>query len=166
MTTGIRSARAVVALVACAVVLATGCSSGQPPASGPTAPGRPALAARYLAIAQPANRRLDADFDGLDDHDHDDLHASAAYLRDAAATERRFDVQLLRLPLLPAMETVARLMAAANQSRALLTDQAAGSTSLAQLRGYEPRLTAANASVEEAVRVIRDQLGLPPPNSS
>jgi hypothetical protein len=31
---------------------------------------------------------------------------------------------------------------------------------------YEPRLTAANAPVEQAVRIIRRQLGLPPPETS
>ena len=50
----------------------------------------------YLAIALPANRRLDEDFDGLDDN-HNDLAAAEAALRDAAATERQFDRLLLAL---------------------------------------------------------------------
>ena len=33
-------------------------------------------------------------------------------------------------------------------------------------RGYQRRLDAANEPVEDAVRVIRDQLGLPPPDTS
>jgi hypothetical protein len=37
---------------------------------------------------------------------------------------------------------------------------------LSQLHGYQPRLTAANKPVEDAVRVIRRQLGLPPPETS
>jgi hypothetical protein len=61
---------------------------------------------------------------------------------------------------------IARLMVTANESRARLTDEAARSGSLAQLRGYARRLTAANAPVEEAVRVVRAQLGLPPPDTS
>ena len=52
----------------------------------------------------------------------------------------------------------------ANEARARLTATAAASTSLSKLHGYEPRLTAANAPVEEAVRVIRSQLRLPPPD--
>jgi hypothetical protein len=133
---------------------------------GLSAADRGALAKRYLAIALPANRRLDADFDGLDDNDHDDLAAAAADLLAAAATERQFDQRLLRITLPPDIEVIARLMVAANQSRARLTDEAARSASLAQLRGYAPRLTAANAPVEEAVRVLRTQLGLPPPDTS
>jgi hypothetical protein len=124
------------------------------------------VAARsYLAIARPANRRLETDFDGLDDH-RNDLAAAKADLRDAAATERRFDRRLLALGLPAATETVARLLVTANEARARLTTAAAASTSLGQLHRYEPRLTAANTPVEEAVRVIRSQLGLPPPETS
>jgi hypothetical protein len=120
-----------------------------------------------MAIARPANRRLDRDFDdGLDGPDANDLPAARADLRNAAATERSFDQRLLRMSLAPATETVAHLLVAANQMRARLTDQAAACTSLAQLRGYERRLTAANVPVEEAVRVLRAELGLPPPESS
>jgi hypothetical protein len=38
--------------------------------------------------------------------------------------------------------------------------------SLRQLNGYQPRLDAANEPVEQAVTVIRSQLGLPPPDTS
>ena len=138
---------------------AAGCGSVGQPAATPSAPAShaapsaPALspaqrkkAARsYLAIALPANRRLDADFDGLDDN-HNNLAAAEAALRDAAATERRFDRRLLALKLPAATETVARLLVTANEARA--------------------RLTAANRPVEEAVRVIRSQLDLPPPETS
>jgi hypothetical protein len=86
------------------------------------------LAARYLAIAQPANHQLDREFDGLKDHEGNDL--------------------------------------AAAQARAALSSTAAAATSLRQLRGYQPRLDAANVPVEEAVQVIRCQLGLPPPDTS
>jgi hypothetical protein len=124
------------------------------------------LAAQYLAIARPANERLDDDFDGLKDASRDNLRAAAADLRDAAATERKFDRQLLGLSLLPAEETVARLMVTANESRARLSDRAAASTTLTALHRYLPRLSAANTAVEDAVRVIRGQLSLPPPETS
>ena len=61
---------------------------------------------------------------------------------------------------------ISRLMATANESRAQLADEAARSGSLAQLRGYARRLTAADAPVEHAVRVLRAQLGLPLPDTS
>ena len=164
-------------VLAGATLLAAGCSSaGRPAAAAPASHAAPAvptispaqqkMAARsYLAIALPANRRLDEDFDGLDDN-HNDLAAAEAALRDAAATERQFDRRLLALKLPAATETVARLLVTANEARARLTTAAAASTSLSQLHRYEPRLTAANRPVEEAVRVIRSQLGLPPPETS
>lgn len=131
-----------------------------------SAVGRRALAARYLAIAQPANHQLDHDFDGLKDHEGDNLAAAEADLRAAAATERRFDRQLIAITFPPPTEPIVRLLYAANQARAALSMTAAATTSLRQLRGYQTRLDAANEPVEEAVRVIRSQLGLPPPDTS
>src|SRR5436190_18319569 len=164
-------------VLAGAALLAAGCSgAGRPAAAAPASPAAPAAqtispaqrkaAARsYLAIARPANRRLETDFGGLDDH-RGDLAAARADLRDAAATERQFDRRLLALKLPAATETVTRLLVTANEARARLTTAAAASTSLSQLHRYEPRLTAANRPVEAAVRVIRSQLGLPPPETS
>jgi len=173
-----RARRAAAGLVlAGAALLAAGCSSaGGPAAAAPASQAGPAgqaispaqqkAAARgYLAIALPANRRLETDFDGLDDH-RGDLAAAQADLRDAAATERQFDRRLLALKLPAATETAARLLVTTNEARARLTTAAAASTSLSQLHRYQPRLTAANQPVEEAVRVIRSQLGLPPPETS
>jgi hypothetical protein len=140
-------------------------ASSAAPAQAVSPAQRKAAARSYLAIARPANRRLETDFDGLDDH-RGDLAAARADLRDAAATERQFDRRLLALQLPAATETVARLLVTANEARARLTTAAAASTSLSQLHRYEPRLTAANQPVEEAVRVIRSQLGLPPPETS
>jgi hypothetical protein len=134
-----------------------------PPAS-PAPAG--ALAARYLAIAQAGNRRLEHDFDGLEGRDGNDLAAARADLRDAAATERLFDRRLLAIAFPPRIEQIVRMLYAANQARAELTDVAAASVSLRQLREYQRRLDAANGPVEDAVQVIRSQLGLPPPETS
>jgi hypothetical protein len=178
-------------LLAGAALLAAACAGTHAAPSGPTGPAarppaaataaaapregaaalatgraRRLVAARYLAIAQPANRRLDHDFDdGIDGPDRDNLAAADADLRDAASTERSFDRQLVLVPLAPDTEAMARILVAVNQSRARLTSEAAASTSLAQLHAYAARLTAANVPVEDAVRVIRSELGLPPPES-
>jgi hypothetical protein len=179
-----------VVILGCAALPVTGCTyarghaqtaasaqpshttpAGQPTAATPTgqaaSPAQLKIAARrYLAIALPANQRLEDDFDGLEGPDRNNLAAAKADLRDAAATERLFDWRLLALPLPPPTKAVARQLVNVNQARARLTATAAASTSLRQLRGYERRLTAANAPVEGAVRVIRSQLGLPPPATS
>ena len=175
--TGLATRAAVV--LGCAALLAAGCSAANRPAAAAPAhtshaapagqavsPAQRKMAARsYLAIARPANRRLETDFDGLEE-DGSNLAAAQADLRDAAATEREFDRRLLALKLPPATEAVARRLVTVNEARARLATAAAASTSLSQIHGYQPRLTAANKPVEDAVRVIRRQLGLPPPETS
>jgi hypothetical protein len=162
---------AVASLVAAGcVVLAVGCGSSQPPGpparSAAAAGGLRALAVRYLAIAQPANRQLDHEFDGLKDHEGYNVAAAQDDLRAAAATERRFDRQLIAITFPPQTEPIVRLLYQVNQARAALTGTAAAATSLRRLSRVQPRLDAANGPVEEAVRVIRSQLGLPPPDTS
>ena len=177
----LRTGAAAGAVLACAAVLAAGCATTGPSAtstpsvttpraaSAPrsiTTPDTGDLAARYLAVAEPANRQLDHDLDGAEDHSHDDLAAAGADLRDAAATERRFDRQLIAITFPAPTERFVRLLYAVNQSRAALTATAAGATSLRQLQELDRRLDQANEPVEEAVQVIRDQLRLPPPDTS
>ena len=163
------------------VLLTAGCSSSGAPAqtsaqhstaphstaaSAATTAELRAMAAKYLAIAQSANRELDHELDGFKDHAKDDLAAAQADLRAAAATERQFDRQLIALSFPPRTEPFVRLLYRVNQARATLTSTAAGVSSLNELRGYQRRLDAANEPVEAAVRVIRAQLGLPPPDTS
>lgn len=167
--------RAIAARLAgiCAVLLAAGCGSGAgtgvpagyaTPAAGATA-ARRVLAAEYLAIARAGNRRLDHDFDALDGRDRGHLAAADADLRDIAATERLFDRRLAGIAFRPAIERTARQLITANESRALLTRIAASATSLRHLHRYLPLLARANQPVEAAVRLIRGQLGLPPPET-
>lgn len=163
----------------CAALLSAGCAAAKPapvahrPASATAAaggfasgPARRALAARYLAIANAGNRRLDVAFGRLDGRDRNRLAAAEADLRDAAATERLFDRRLLQIAFPPRTEQVARLLSWVNQARAALTTAAAAATSLRQLHTYRRRLSTANRPVEEAVKTIRRQLGLPPPSTS
>jgi hypothetical protein len=150
----------------CAGLLATGCASARPTAGPAAGQAQRKVAAGYMAIARPANRRLETDLEGIEHRDRNHLAAAKADLRDAAATERLFDRQLLAMRLPPATEAVARLLVTSNEARAKLTNKAAASTSLRQLDRYESRLEEANQPVEQAVRTIRRQLGLPPPATS
>jgi hypothetical protein len=156
------AARLLAVIVVPTVISAMIAACSGPPASQP----RQAPAARYLAIAEAGNRRLEIDFDGLHGRDRRNLAAAAADLRDAAATERLFDRRLLAIAFPPPTEAAARVLFRVNQARASLTLRAAASTSLRQLGGYEQRLNAANRPVEQEVRLIRRQLGLPPPETS
>ncbi len=155
------AASAAVALAA--VLLASGCASQT---SGRPVPDGHAAAARYLAIANAGNQRLDIDFDHLDGPDQGNLPAAQADLRDASATEHLFDRNLQAITFPPPTEAVAKSLFAVNEARADLTATAARVTSLAGLAGYEKQLTAADVPVENAVKTIRQQLGLPPPPTS
>jgi hypothetical protein len=172
---------AAAAMAGCVMLVTAGCAGGRPSAPAPsgqasthagtmagTAAGsaRQALAARYLAIAAAGNRRLETDFDRLNGPDRTDLAAARADLQDAAATERVFDQRLARIAFPAETETIARLLLMSNQARSELTAAAAGSASLARLQAFERQLTAANGPVEDAVIVLRSQLGLPPPDTS
>ncbi|SEL80916.1 hypothetical protein [Streptacidiphilus jiangxiensis] len=147
-----------------------GCAAGPTAAapSGPRAVTATAAspAAAYLAIAEAGNARLDKDVDRFDGPDRGRLTASTADLRDIAATERTFDQRLAQLALPARAAASARSLIAANEARATLTLRAARSTSLRQLEGLRPALTAANAPVERSVRAIRLSLALPPPDNS
>ena len=175
-----RYAAVPVTMVAAIAVLAAGCSAGpaKPASTGRHAASHPAtaglavgaqrkaLAARYLAIAQAGNKRLEVEFDRL--HREDRLRLAAAHrdLREIADTERLFDQRLLDIRFPAATERIARFLNWVNQARASMTAAAASSPSLARLRADERRLTEANKPVEQAVAILRSQLGLPPPETS
>lgn len=172
----VRCGAAAVALCG-AAGMASGCTAGvASPRPSPTGtaqtPGpltgaaRRALAARYLAIAKAGNRGLDTAFSRLNGTDRHSLAASAVDLRHAAAIERTFDRQLRRIVFPGQTETTAEFLVYVNQERAALTSKAAQSRSLSQLRAYERRMAAANRPVEQAVGIIRHELGLPPPAAS
>jgi hypothetical protein len=180
--------RAAVSVMLCALILVAGCTSqsatppaGQSPsaapspsASAPTSPSASAtppasirrLAIDYLAIARPANHRLDHEVGGFGDNRRDDLAKANGDLRAEAATEVHFDRQLSRIPFPAAIAAIARALIRANQSRIALTRREARSASLARLRSFASAHKAADAAVEVQVRAIRKALGLPPPSTS
>lgn len=125
-----------------------------------------ALAHQYLAIARPANHRLDVEVDGYGDHERDDLRAAKKDLREEVATERRFDGQLLQIPFPAPIEMTARALVKSNQVRIGLTEGQARATSLASLRSFDRLHKASDAAVETQARQIRVFLKLPPPATS
>jgi hypothetical protein len=177
-----RTSLAGLAAVGCLAALAAGCSSGQSAAAASQQPqvspsggavttqvspaDRHALAEQYLKIAKPANHLLDVDNDGYGDNEHDDLAAARQDLRGEIATERMFDRQLLAIRFPEPVETVVRRLVTTNNARIALTSRQARSTSLAQLRSFDKRHAAADAGLEDEVRVIRVLLRLPPPSTS
>jgi hypothetical protein len=168
------------AITLCVSLLASGCASGHPAARAASAtrhaavrPARVtrdtdlwALAAAYLAIAKPANHRLDVEVDGFADRDHHNLAAAESDLRAEAVTEGDFDRLLGKIPFPLPIAAIAQAMIQANQSRVALTERQARSSSIAELLSFTARHKAADAAVEAQVRIIRQDLRLPPPETS
>lgn len=137
-----------------------------PATSGASSSSVRAAAADYLAIAKPANHRLDEETGAYAKDVHRNLAAAKSDLLAEAATELWFDQHLTKIPLRPSIAATARAMIRANQHRILLTEQQAGSMTLAQMASFTRRHKAADAAVEAQSRIIRSQLGLPPPPES
>jgi len=163
----------IAAAASCLMVLPAACGSAQPAGSSPapTSPATPssgtrALAALYLAIAKPANHRLDTEVNGFTDHERDNLAAAEADLRAQAATERRFDRKLLKTGFPAPVAAVVHALVRVNQNRVKLTERQARSASITQLRSFASQHKTADAAVEVQVRIIRRDLGLPPPDTS
>jgi hypothetical protein len=156
------------ATLACCLALAvTGCASAQTKhAQHPGDQNIRALARAYVAIAEPANHRLDVEVDRYDDVRHHDLAAAASALRAQAATERQFDKDLARIGFPPRIAATARALIRVNEIRARLAVREAKATSIPGLLSFTGAHNMANAQVEAQVRVIRSQLGLPPPGTS
>ena len=162
------------AAVVCLVLGAAGCGPPHHPGARPSdrpsassaAPSVRALAADYLAVAKPANHRLDVEVSAYAKHASHDLAAAAAALRAQAATERHFDRQLAAIPFPPAIAATASALIRVNEIRARLTEHQAAATSIPALLSFADSHKAADAEVEAQVRVIRAELGLPPPESS
>ncbi len=174
MRTGIAALLGLVALAA------GGCASGQSPspaaqstrqvAAPATGAARSssvrAAAASYLAIAEPANHRLDEETGSYAKDVHRNLAAARSDLLAEAATERWFDQRLTLISLPPPIAATARAMILANQRRISLTEQQARSMTRAEMASFSSPHKAADAAVEAQSRIIRRQLGLPPPPES
>ncbi len=165
------------AVLCCLIPAAAGCASGGAGAAPATAapagsrtaapsPGLRALAADYLAIAEPANHRLDVEVSAFADHSRHDLAAAEHALRAEAATERSFDRKLAAISFPPPIEATARALIRVNEVRARLALRQAAASSLPALLSFTASHKAADAEVEAQVRMIRSELGLPPPEPS
>jgi hypothetical protein len=170
--------RALLALTGCALLAVAGCAGssfggGHTPGAHPAKQaqhraGRDirALAKAYLAIAEPANNKLDVEVDKYDDERHHELAAAASALRAQAATERQFDADLAKIGFPPPIAATARALIRVNEIRAAMAERAAKARSIRELLSFSSAHKLADAQVEAQVRVIRSQLGLPPPETS
>jgi hypothetical protein len=169
----------------CVVLTVAGCAAQQPAASHTghashtgqnragaspspttTSQSKKRLAAAYMAIALPANRRLDKENDSYNDDEHDNFVIAKRDLRGETATERRFDAKLLKIDFSADVAEVAWDLVQVNNHRIALTERQSRSATITKLRAFDKRHKAADAAVEVQVRIIRTDLGLPPPDNS
>jgi hypothetical protein len=159
------SLTAALVVVLAVVYAAAPRSDGNAPAPTAAEAKLAALAHRYLAIANPANHRLEVANDGYEKSEHSNLAAATSDLRAEVATETLFDQHLAAIPFPPAMAAIARALIQANQARGALTVRQARSTSLTQIQSFDQRHRAGDAAVEVQVRLLRKALHLPPPST-
>ncbi len=158
-------AKIVLALAACLMLAVAGCAAGSAANPGTRPSSTRALAKAYLKIAEPANHRLDVEVDKYDDQRHHDLAAAESALRAQAATERQFDQNLAAIGFPPPIAATARALIRVNEIRARLAERQARAGSISELLSFTGARKLADAQVEAQVKVIRAQLGLPPPAS-
>ena len=125
----------------------------------------PSPASQYLAVANPANHRLDVEVDGYTDAQHDDLAEARADLRAEVATEQWFDTHLAAIKFPPHIAAISRALIRINEQRAGMTALQAQSNSLTQMRSFNRQHAEADAAVEREVKLIRQALNLPPPET-
>lgn len=125
----------------------------------------PSLASQYLAVANPADHRLDVEVDGYTDAQHDDLAEARADLRAEVATEKWFDTHLAAIKFPPHIAAISRALILINEQRAGMTTLQAQSNSLTQMRSFNRQHAEADTAVEREVKLIRQALNLPPPDT-
>src|SRR5258708_7775061 len=152
-----RPAWLVPGLVLGLVLAAAGCASWHPARRRPQ-PSVRALAAEYLAIARPANYRLDVPVEAYADHSHHKLPAAEARPGRQSAGQSA----VTRLP--PGIAPAASALIRVNEIRARMTERQARARSVPALLSFDAGHKMADAQVEAQVKVIRAQLGLPPPS--
>lgn len=116
----------------------------------------------YVSVASPANQALAAEMDGYSKNLGHDLSAAKSDLMSEAQTEASFDNQLSQVGFPSAAETAETDLIQADQARAKLIKLQAQASSFTQMQSFSSRVQAADAGVEAQVKLIRQDLGLPP----
>jgi len=122
------------------------------------------LSSNYAALAAPADQALAAQIDAYNKDLGHNLTAAKSDLMNEAQTEASFDDQLSAVGFPAAAETAEGALLQADQARTKLIEMQAHASSFAQMQSLNSRVQAANAAVETQVKLIRQDLHLPPAN--
>jgi hypothetical protein len=122
----------------------------------------PMLNSQYMAIVTPAVLQLNIDEAAYAANEKRDLATAEVALTAEIRSERALDARLASFPFPPSVSSVAKALIRANQARARLTAEQARSSSLAQLRSFNPQINVASATVQTKMKLLRKALGSRP----
>lgn len=122
------------------------------------------IASLYSNLADPADRSLAAEMQAYAVAASQPHHLAAAKLdlSNEVKTETSFDNQLGEITFPPAPDPHADTLTALDAKRIKLIKLQLQATSLRKLRAFDSRVQAASAAVEAQVKIMRQDLGLPP----
>jgi len=120
------------------------------------------IASLYTNVAAPADRALATDIATYSRDMNSNLAAAKLDLQKQMQAETSFDNQLGDITFPPAPDPHADLLIAADQKRIKLIKLQMQARTLRKLRSFNAQDLAANAVVEAQVKIIRQDLGLPP----
>jgi hypothetical protein len=120
------------------------------------------IASLYSNLADPANRLLAADLQAYGVNRLHNLAAAKLDLSNEVKTDTAFDNQLSQITFPPAADPHADTLTALDAKRIKLIKLQLQATSLRKLRAFDSRVEAASAAVDAQVRIMRQDLGLPP----
>jgi hypothetical protein len=120
-----------------------------------------ALTSQYTAIMNPAMQQLNTDAAAYTANEKH-LAAAESALTAAVAAEHALDSKLAAFPFPPAVARTAKTLVQANQALATLTAEQARSSSVTQLRSFNPRVDAVSAAVQTQMKLLRNALAVPP----
>jgi hypothetical protein len=148
-----------------AALAAAGCEPGLAPPGQPCTT-RQMLISQYTAILTPASRQLNSDIAACTASErHDLLAAAEVALTAEVTTEKAFGTSLTGIAFPPAIAPEARALVRADQALATLTAEQARSSTLAELRSFDPRVQAAGAAVQTDMQLILKALRSTPHRS-
>jgi len=120
------------------------------------------LTSQYTAIMNPARQQLNTDAAAYTANEEHHLAAAESALTAIVAAEHALDTRLTSFPFPPALAPVASALLQADQALATLTAEQARSSSLTQLRSFNPRVDLASAAVQAEMTLLRKALAVPP----
>jgi hypothetical protein len=121
----------------------------------------PQLNSRYKSFADPVIQQVNADVADYTTNEMHNLAVAEAGLRAEVTTERLFASSLAKFPFPPSVAPKAMLLIRAIQAQAKLTADQARSSSLAQMRSFNGRVSAAGGVVRADLTLVRKTLAKP-----